>query len=130
MKNFSRLRACLGLRLAPSRRLFPLAVLASVCVLGSSASAQEATGPRIVVQGASVSPTPSPEDYRPKLNHIMREVEGTQITVTKKATVIKLDLQPPIQNNNEQELFTKAPGFLVTEQQNPGQFNFSYRGLG
>ncbi len=77
--------------------------------------------------GAEVTPTPSP---RPKLNHIMREVAGTEITVTKKASVIKLDQQPPVENNNQQELFTKAPGLLVTEQQNPGQFNYSYRGLG
>ncbi len=60
----------------------------------------------------------------------MREVSGTEITVTKKATVIKLDQQPPVENNNNQELFTKAPGLLITEQNTPGQFNFSYRGLG
>ncbi len=60
----------------------------------------------------------------------MREVSGTQITVTKKATVIKLDQQPPVENNNLQEQFTKAPGLIVSEQQNPGQFNFTYRGLG
>ena len=62
--------------------------------------------------------------------HIMPEVSGTEITVTKKATVIKLDQQPPVENNNQQELFTKAPGFLITEQHTPGQFNFNYRGLG
>jgi len=33
-------------------------------------------------------------------------------------------------NNNQQELFTRAPGLLITEQFTPGQFNFSYRGLG
>ena len=60
----------------------------------------------------------------------MKEVEGTQITVTKKATVIKLDQQPTVINNNQQEIFSKAPGLLITEQQTPGQFNFSYRGLG
>jgi Fe(3+) dicitrate transport protein len=60
----------------------------------------------------------------------MPEVSGTQITVTKKATVIKLNQQPPLENNNLQEEFVKAPGLLVTEQHTPGQFNFSYRGLG
>ncbi|MEY2497104.1 MAG: Fe(3+) dicitrate transport protein [Verrucomicrobiota bacterium] len=84
----------------------------------------------IVVTGEPLA-TPHPhDDTRPKLEHIMREVSGTQITVTKKATTIKLDKQPPVQNNNLQELFTKAPGLLVSEQQNPGQFNYSYRGLG
>ncbi len=60
----------------------------------------------------------------------MPEISGTQITVTKKATTIKLEQQPPLENNNLQEEFTKAPGLLITEQHNPGQFNFSYRGLG
>ena len=60
----------------------------------------------------------------------MPEVSGAEITVTKKATVIKLDQQPPVEDNNEQELFIKAPGFLITEQHTPGQFNFNYRGLG
>ncbi|MDQ6654334.1 MAG: hypothetical protein M3Y80_00785, partial [Verrucomicrobiota bacterium] len=64
----------------------------------------------IVVTGSAVA-TPHPhDDFRPKLEHIMKEGEGTQITVTKKASVIKLDQQPPIENNNLQEQFTKAPG--------------------
>jgi Fe(3+) dicitrate transport protein len=62
--------------------------------------------------------------------HIMPEVSGTEITVTKKATVIKLDQQPPVENNDLQDLFLKAPGFQVTDQHTPGQFNFNYRGLG
>ena len=60
----------------------------------------------------------------------MKEVAGTEITVTKKPTVIKLDEQPPVINNNQQEIFSKAPGLLISQQQTPGQFNFSYRGLG
>jgi hypothetical protein len=75
--------------------------------------------------------TPTPHDnFREMRQHIMPEVAWTQITVTKKATVIKLEQQPPIENNNLQEEFIKAPGLLVTEQHTPGQFNFSYRGLG
>ncbi|HEY3930132.1 MAG TPA: TonB-dependent receptor plug domain-containing protein, partial [Candidatus Koribacter sp.] len=85
---------------------------------------------RITVQGQPLpSPTPN-EDWKPKLNHLMPEVAGTQITVTKKATVIKLDQQPPVEDNNLQQLFTKAPGLLISEQSTPGQYNFSYRGLG
>src|ERR1044072_6925115 len=100
---------------------FPLA-------LQAQDTANATTG--ITVTGAPVS-TPHPtDDTRPKLEHIMREVDGTQITVTKKASVIQLDKQPPIQNNNLQEQFVKAPGLIVSEQQTPGQYNFSYRGLG
>jgi Fe(3+) dicitrate transport protein len=112
-----------------------LAILIAACAwltIGHTIQAQTAsTESRVVVTAAELTPTPHPQDdTRPKLEHIMREVSGTQITVTKKATVIKLDKQPPVENNNLQELFTKAPGLLVSEQQNPGQFNYSYRGLG
>jgi Fe(3+) dicitrate transport protein len=108
-----------------------LALAAVACVLPFSLRAQEAvTTQTINVTGEPVA-TPHPhDDTRPKLEHIMREVSGTQITVTKKATVIQLDKQAPNQGNNNQELFTKAPGLIVSEQQNPGQFNYSYRGLG
>src|SRR5664279_848992 len=107
-----------------------LAGLLACFALSPSSHAQtESTQNRVVVTARPID-SPTPDDTRPKLEHIMKEVSGTQITVTKKATVIKLDKQPPVENNNLQELFTKAPGLLVSEQQNPGQFNYSYRGLG
>ncbi|MGI8436326.1 MAG: TonB-dependent receptor family protein [Chthoniobacterales bacterium] len=100
-------------------------------LLSSAAHAQDNPDTSGVVVTAAPLPTPNPQDdHERKLDHIMREVEGTQITVTKKATVIKLDQQPPVENNNLQEQYTKAPGLIVSEQQNPGQYNFSYRGLG
>ena len=95
----------------------------------NSSQAQTDVSAGVEVIGQAV-PSPTPEDTWPKLNHIMREVSGTQITVTKKATVIKLDQQPTVIGNNQQQLFSKAPGLLITEQQTPGQFNISYRGLG
>src|ERR1051325_1888006 len=96
----------------------------------SALFAQESITQRITVTAEPVA-TPHPhDDTRPKLEHIMREVSETQITVTKKASVIRLDKEAPFQGNNNQELFTKAPGLVVSEQQNPGQFNYSYRGLG
>ena len=117
-------------------RISSAVLILSVAAIACLAFTQAASAQESVVQGIEVrasaipSPTPNPEDFRPKLEHIMPEVKGTQITVTKKATVIKLDKQPPVQNNNLQELYTKAPGLIVSEQQNPGQYNFSYRGLG
>ncbi|HEY4282035.1 MAG TPA: TonB-dependent receptor [Chthoniobacterales bacterium] len=102
-----------------------LGVAIAHAVVGQTDSSTES---RVTV---TATPAPTPfDDWRAKLDHIMSEVSGTEITVTKKATVIKLDQQPPVENNNLQELFTKAPGLLVTEQHTPGQFNFSYRGLG
>ena len=65
-----------------------------------------------------------------KLDHILPEVSGTKITVTKKSTVTKLDQIPTVVDNNQRELFARTPGVLVSEQQTPTQFNLSYRGLG
>ncbi len=82
--------------------------------------AQTAEAGQVTVTGEPV-PTPTPHDnWREMRQHIMPEVSGTEITVHKKATVIKLNQQPPVENNNQQELFTKAPGFLITEQHTPG----------
>ena len=80
--------------------------------------------PSIVVIGERQENTPE------KLDHIMPEVDGTQITVTKKTSVTKLDLLPTIVANNQRNLFSRTPGLFVSEQQAPTQFNFSYRGLG
>lgn len=90
----------------------------------SGSSADNVLSP-VTVPGAK------PHHYDPaKLDHIMPEVAGTQITVTKKTTVTKLDQQPTIIDNNQRQLFNKSPGLLVTEQNTPDQYNFSYRGLG
>ena len=116
----------------PSYRTFASLIAILACfAITPAIQAQNVNSQGIIVTGETLpSPTPNRDDTRPKLEHIMKEVSGTEITVTKKATVIKLDKQPPVENNNLQELFTKAPGLLVSEQQNPGQFNYSYRGLG
>ncbi|MEY2550986.1 MAG: Fe(3+) dicitrate transport protein [Verrucomicrobiota bacterium] len=107
-----------------------LVLLAGFALLPILRAQESVTTTTVNVTGDPVA-TPHPhDDTRPKLEHIMREVSETQITVTKKATVISLDQQAPMQGNNNQELFTKAPGLVVSEQQNPGQFNYSYRGLG
>jgi hypothetical protein len=105
----------------------PLVILLSI---RQPIAAQTAEAAGVVVTGEAIA-TPTPHDnFREMRQHIMPEVSGTEITVTKKATVIKLDQQPPVEDNNEQELFIKTPGFLITEQHTPGQFNFNYRGLG
>jgi len=78
----------------------------------------------IVVVGHSI------EDAPAKLEHIPPEVDGTKITVTKKASTTKLNLQPTVIGNNPQQLLVRSPGLLVTEQQTPSQYNISYRGLG
>jgi Fe(3+) dicitrate transport protein len=70
------------------------------------------------------------DDTRPKLQHIMREVDGPLITVTKKTSITKLDNIPTVVDNNLRELFAQTPGLYVSEQQTASQFNLSYRGIG
>lgn len=65
-----------------------------------------------------------------RYSHLLPEVDGTQITVTKKATVEKLDQQPTVIDNNQRELFVRVPGVVIAEQQNPLQLNLNYRGIG
>ena len=58
------------------------------------------------------------------------EVDGTKITVTKKASVTHLDRQPTVVDNNLDQLLARSPGIQVSQQPTPTQFNLSYRGLG
>ena len=105
------------------------AFLTLLFVARQHCNAQTAEAGQVTVTAEPI-PTPTPHDnWREMRQHIMPEVSGTEITVTKKATVIKLDQQPPIENNDLQDLFLKAPGFQITDQHTPGQFNFNYRGL-
>jgi Fe(3+) dicitrate transport protein len=80
--------------------------------------------PRVEVRGHS------PDDTRPKLQHIMKEVDGPLITVTKKTSITKLDNIPTVVDNNLRDLFAQTPGLFYSEQQSPGQVNLSYRGIG
>jgi Fe(3+) dicitrate transport protein len=65
-----------------------------------------------------------------KLEHQLAEVDGSRITVTKKASVTHLDLQPTVIGNNLDQLLARSPGVQVSQQPTPTQFNLSYRGLG
>ena len=65
-----------------------------------------------------------------RYSHSMPEVAGTEITVTRKTTVVQLSRQPPIIDNHQRELFDRMPGIVLAEQQNPTQLNINYRGLG
>jgi len=49
------------------------------------------------------------DDWRPKLQHIMKEVDGPLITVTKKTSTTKLDNVPTIVDNNLREVFAQTP---------------------
>src|SRR5690349_11345822 len=98
--------------------------LAVANILYSPAHAQE------VAQAGSQTSTELPkvevrersqDDSRPKLQHIMREVDGPLITVTKKTSITKTDNIPTVVDNNLRDLFAQTPGLFYSEQQSPGQ---------
>lgn len=101
-------------------------VVATGCALvaAPALAAEAPPQPSIIVIGDLKENGPA------KLEHILPEVDGTKITVTKKTSVTKLDLLPTIVDNNQRELFSRLPGLFVSEQQTATQFNLSYRGLG
>src|SRR3569833_2307944 len=65
-----------------------------------------------------------------RYEHTLPEVNGETITVTKKTSVVELDNQPTVIDNNQREIFDRLPGIVLAEQQNPTQLNLTYRGLG
>lgn len=65
-----------------------------------------------------------------RYSHTLPEVDGATLTVTKKTSVVKLNEQPAVIDNNQREIFDRLPGIVLAEQQNPTQLNLSYRGLG
>lgn len=105
------------------------AIGAAICTIAAHAAADPQDKPQdlapVQVQGKALK-----DDYRPKLEHIMKEVDGPQITVTKKTSITKLDNIPTVIDNNLRDLFAQTPGLYVSEQQTAGQFNLSYRGIG
>src|SRR5574337_221677 len=70
------------------------------------------------------------ETLKAKLEHLLPEVDGTKITVTKKTSVTHLADQPTVIGNNLDQLLARSPGVQVSQQPTPTQFNLSYRGLG
>lgn len=125
----------------PRIAVLPLAValaLASAGALAQQATpSADATGDHVQVQASStnlpavdVNAESWRETLKAKLEHMLPEVDGTKITVTKKTTVTHLDEQPSVIGNNLDQLLARSPGIQVSQQPTPTQFNLSYRGLG
>ena len=112
-----------------------LLALAIAHTLAAPARAQDAppvndTAPPAELPKVDVRERRSQDDTRPKLEHIMREVDGALITVTKKTSITKVQNIPTVVDNNLRDLFAQTPGLFYSEQQSPGQLNLSYRGIG
>ena len=110
----------------------PAALSAGIAAFCVPAAAEDApqTPQTPTLEQVTVKDRASHDDTRPKLDHIMKEVDGPLITVTKKTSVTKLDQIPTVIDNNLRDLFSHTPGLLISEQQVVGQTNLSYRGLG
>ena len=113
----------------------PLAVALSLAPL--SVQAQQTTDSDTAVSGKTTNLAPVDvnseawrEILKAKLQHMLPEVDGTRITVTKKTTVTHLADQPTVIGNNLDQLLARSPGVQVSQQPTPTQFNLSYRGLG
>ncbi len=114
-----------------TRHLLALAVcaaLSSTCAFAAAADDQSSA--TLELKKVEVKGYVMPDDARPKLDHIMKEVDGPMITVTKKTSITILDNLPTIIGNNPRAVFAQTPGLYVAEEQIPGQVNLSYRGIG
>jgi len=120
----------------PSRHAPRLLALAIAQCLCAAVQAQEPPAP---TQVATQQPTQldrvevigqAQDDRRAKLEHIMREVDGPLITVTKKTSITKVQNLPAVVDNSLRNLFAQTPGLQLSEQQSPGQLNLNYRGIG
>lgn len=115
-----------------SKKKTPLALaLGAVSFIALDAIAQDAAqGSTQTLEPVKVEEKRVHDDTRPKLQHIMKEVDGPLITVTKKTSITILDNIPTVVDNNLRDLFAQTPGLFLSEQQTASQFNLSYRGIG
>ncbi|MBA8882825.1 TonB-dependent receptor family protein [Dokdonella fugitiva] len=118
------------LALAIAQALFAPAIARADDVAAADAAADAQNNNTTELPKINVRERGLHDDTWPKLQHIMREVDGPLITVTKKTSITKLDSIPTVVDNNNRALFAQTPGIFYSEQQSPGQMNLSYRGIG
>lgn len=58
------------------------------------------------------------------------DVDQAKIYEAKKTTVVELDEQVPLIENNYRRAFARIPGLLVSEMAIPSHLNINYRGIG
>lgn len=63
-------------------------------------------------------------------NQMPPVTDDGRITLGKRTTVVEMDEQPVVINNNLRQTFARIPGLFISEQQVPSFFNVNYRGLG
>lgn len=102
-------------------------VLAVVAVNIMTAGAKAETNTAVVtrlpeVEVVGTAPPPTPWTLPP--------VEGAKIYDSKKTTVVELEKQPPVVNQNHRQAAAQVPGLLISESSGPTHLNQNYRGIG
>src|SRR5262249_16788974 len=90
---------------------------------GQGASPHQGSSGTVTKDSVTIRSKPWLFNRETRYSHSLPEVDGTTITVTKKTSVVKLDEQPTLIDNNQRELFNRLPGLVLAEQQNPTQLN-------
>jgi Fe(3+) dicitrate transport protein len=106
---------------------FTLAVLAVAVAQPLSALAQEAVPERTL---PAIEVTDARNSVEAARNQMPDVTADGRIMAGKHTTVVQLDEQPVIINNNLNQVFARVPGLFVSDQQIPSIFNVNYRGLG
>lgn len=108
-------------------RLLVLAIAAS---LSPSAWSMDAESPRKAPIKLDRQDVNAEVTADPLFPQIAQEIENGKVLTGKKSTVVDLQEQPAVVNNELRQTFARLPGLLLSEQQIPGHFNINYRGLG
>ena len=104
--------------------------LAATGTAATAENADDAEKKPIELAPLEVEGQPWMYNHGTRYAHSLPEVDGTNVTVTKKTSVVKLEQLPTVINNNQRELFARLPGIIIAEQQDPTQLNLTYRGIG
>jgi Fe(3+) dicitrate transport protein len=108
-------------------RLLVLAIAAALTSNAWSVDADVQRQAPIKLDRQNVSAEASAD---PRFPQIAKEIEDGKVLTGKKSTVVELDEQPAVVNNELRQTFSRLPGLLLSEQQISGHFNINYRGLG
>ncbi len=108
-------------------KLIVLAVTAALC---QTSLADDAAGGRSAPTRLDRQDVTAEALADPRFTQIASEIEDGKVLTGKKSTVVALDDQPEVVNNELRQAFSRLPGVLLSEQQIPGYYNVNYRGLG
>ena len=108
-------------------RLLVLAISVALSSVTSANSADTTPKAPTKLDRQTVNAKAQPD---PRFPQIAMEIDAGKVLTGKKSSVVVLDDQPEVVNNDLRQTFSRLPGLLLSEQQISGNFNINYRGLG